>query len=142
MAKTNRRHSARLGRAPSLNVASVDCRAVTAMQRETVMSGRINNEIEECIRNNVTWQALPRHLQQVRSGVKAARAVCAVSAIDVASARRFVFVFRVFPIGRFNDSVVGSWFCTEFSPFDVFPSMQRLFRPIAEFHMALIILDK
>lgn len=30
------------------------------------MSGRINSEIEECIRNNVTWQALPRHLQQVR----------------------------------------------------------------------------
>lgn len=29
------------------------------------MSGKINNEIEECIRNNVTWQNLPIHLKQV-----------------------------------------------------------------------------
>lgn len=49
-----------------LNVA-ICCRAAAVMQRETVMSGRINNEIEECIRNNVTWQALPRHLQQVKA---------------------------------------------------------------------------
>lgn len=35
------------------------------MQKEKAMSGKINNEIEECIRNNVTWHNLPRHLQQV-----------------------------------------------------------------------------
>lgn len=29
------------------------------------MSGKINNEIEECVRNNVTWQNLPIHLRQV-----------------------------------------------------------------------------
>lgn len=29
------------------------------------MSGKINTEIEECVRNNVTWQKLPIHLKQV-----------------------------------------------------------------------------
>lgn len=36
------------------------------MQKEKAMSGKINQEIEECIRNNVTWHNLPRHLQQVK----------------------------------------------------------------------------
>lgn len=30
------------------------------------MSGKINAEIEECVRSNVTWQVLPVHLKQVR----------------------------------------------------------------------------
>lgn len=29
------------------------------------VSGKINTEIEECVRNNVTWQSLPIHLKQV-----------------------------------------------------------------------------
>lgn len=29
------------------------------------MSGKINAEIEECVRSNVTWQLLPVHLKQV-----------------------------------------------------------------------------
>lgn len=29
------------------------------------MSVKLNAEIEECVRNNVTWSMLPDHLQQV-----------------------------------------------------------------------------
>lgn len=32
---------------------------------QKTMSGKINTEIEECVRNNVTWQHLPIHLKQV-----------------------------------------------------------------------------
>lgn len=31
------------------------------------MSVKLNAEIEECVRNNVTWSMLPDHLQQVNS---------------------------------------------------------------------------
>lgn len=33
------------------------------------MSGKLNAEIEECVRNNVTWQNLPMHLKQVNNAL-------------------------------------------------------------------------
>lgn len=32
------------------------------------MSGKLNAEIEDCVRNNVTWQCLPVHLKEVSVG--------------------------------------------------------------------------
>lgn len=33
------------------------------------MSGKLNNQIEECVRNNVTWPNLPIHLKMVRFSI-------------------------------------------------------------------------